>query len=105
MGLVRQTMHKTGARLDPAITISEGAERKAVDTLKKPALQRTELARFLAAAEKAKAAAFKRAEPAAVAELAKRKERAGVAREVLGERREQAREQTFKRGRGWGLSR
>ncbi len=107
MGIVRQTMHKTGARLDPAITASESTEGKAVEELKKLDLQRAQLARFVPAAEKAEAAAFKQAEPAAVAELAKRQERAGVAREVLGEQRRQevAREQTLKRSRGLGLGR
>jgi Ti-type conjugative transfer relaxase TraA len=107
MGIVRQTMHKTGARLDPAITASESTEGKAVEELKKLDLQRAQLARFVPIAEKAEAAAFRQAGPAAVAELAKRQERAGVAREVHGEQRRQelAREQTLKRSRGLGLGR
>ena len=107
MGIVRQTMHKTGARLDPAISASESTEGKAVEELKKLDVQRAQLARFVPAAEKAEAAAFRQAEPAATAELAKRQERAGVAREVLGEQRRQdvAREQTLKRSRGLGLGR
>ena len=104
MGIVRQTMHKTGARLDPAIAASESTEGKAVEELKKLDIQRAQLARFVPIAERAEAAAFRQAEPAATAELAKRQERAGVAREVLGEQRrqEQAREQTLKRTRGLG---
>jgi Ti-type conjugative transfer relaxase TraA len=107
MGIVRQTMHKTGARLDPAISASESTEGKAVEELKKLDLQRAQLARFVPIAEKAEAAAFRQAEPAATAELVKRQERAGVAREVLGEQRRQevAREQTLKRSRGLGLGR
>ena len=89
MGIVRQTMHKTRARLDPAISASESTEGKAVEELKKLDVQRAQLARFMPAAEKAEAAAFRQAEPAATAELAKRQERAGVAREVLGEQRRQ----------------
>ena len=107
MGIVRQTMHKTGARLDPAITASESTEGKAVEELKKLDVQRAQLARFVPIAERAEAAAFRQAEPAATAELAKRQERASVAREVLGEQRRQemAREQTLKRSRGLGLGR
>jgi len=107
MGIIRQTMHKTGARLDPAITASESAEGKAVGQLKKLDLRRVQLARSVPIAETVEAAAFKQAEPAAVSELAKRQERAGVAREVLGEQRRQeyARKQILKRGRGLGLGR
>ena len=107
MGIVRQTMHKTGVSLDPAITASEGTESRAVAALKKLAHQRAELARFLRAAQKAEAAAFKQAEPAAVAELAKRQGRAGAARQMLGEQRQQdqVHEQTFKRRPGSGLGR
>ena len=107
MGIVRQTMHKTGARLDPAITASESTEGKAMEELKKLDVQRAQLARFVPIAERAEAAAFRQAEPAATAELAKRQERASVAREVLGEQRRQevAREQTLKRSRGLGLDR
>ena len=107
MGIVRQTMHKTGARLDPAISASESTEGKAVEELKKLDVQRAQLARVVPIAERAETAAFRQAEPAATAELAKRQERASVAREVLGEQRRQevAREQTLKRSRGLGLGR
>ena len=107
MGIVRQAMHKTGTRLDPAIIASKSTAGKAGEELKKLDLQRTRVARSVPAAEKAEAAAFKQAEPAAVAELMKRQERSNMAREVLGEQRQQelTREQTLKRSRGLRLGR
>ena len=51
MGIVRQTMHKTGARLDPAISASQSIEGKAVEELKKLDVQRAQLARFVPAAK------------------------------------------------------
>ena len=89
MGFVRQVMHKTAARRDPALSINETSEGHAVDELLKLDTRRAELAQQVPQAEKAEAAAFGQAKPAAVDELARRQERAGIAREVLAQRRQQ----------------
>jgi len=89
MGFVRQVMHKSGARRDPALSINESGEGQAVSELLKLDVRRAELAQQVPQAEKAEAAAFGQAKPAAMGELARRQERAGIAREVLAERRQQ----------------
>ncbi|HEY5305660.1 MAG TPA: AAA family ATPase, partial [Pseudolabrys sp.] len=89
MGFVRQVMHKSGTRRDPALAVNEAGEGHAVDELLKLDVRRAELAQQVPQAEKAEAAAFRQAEPAAKADLVQRQERAGLAREVLAEQRQQ----------------
>ncbi|WP_284948203.1 hypothetical protein [Acidisoma cladoniae] len=105
MGTLAQYGHRTGVRVDDAMSRHERDEQSAAHRLALEEQKRDERVKALPAAEREEAEALETVRPQAEAKLAQLQERAALAREVQQEKMQAQREKAQEQARGRTLSR
>jgi Ti-type conjugative transfer relaxase TraA len=105
MGTMRQYGHRTGVRVDDAMSRHERDEQSAAERLALEEKRREERVKALPAAEHEEAEALETVRPKAEAKLAQLQERAALAREVQLEKMQAQRETAQEQARARALSR
>jgi Ti-type conjugative transfer relaxase TraA len=105
MGTMRQYGHRTGVRLDYAMSIHERDEKAAADHLAAEEKRRDERMKMLPTLERAAADALEKVRPQAEAKLAQLQERGALAHEVQQEKMQEQRERNQARVRDRGRDR